>query len=327
MIALTKTGPGSVALTDRQPRALGHGLVRVRVAGAGVCGTDLHIAQDEYASGPPVVMGHEISGTVVEVGAGVDHSWVGRRVACESFFSACEECTYCRDGHRNLCARRRSLGSFEDGGFAPLVVLPALNLHALPDDLDTVAATLCEPLACVCHCLLDPPLVSPGARVLVIGPGAMGLLSVQVSLAQGAEVTCAGLTADVRRLDVARELGATTTTDIEDDAFDLVVECSGSAGGIVAALRAATRGGRVVQVGLRGTSVDVPWDLILYKELQVSSGFASTPQSWRRAMALVASRQVDPSRLVTHVLPLVEWERAFELVGSAEAIKVVIDPA
>lgn len=327
MRALTKTGPGSVALTNRQLRPVRKGLVRVRVAATGVCGTDVHIGRDEYASEPPVTMGHEISGIVIEVGEGVNPSWVGQRVACETYFSACEECRYCRDGRRNLCSRRRSLGSFEDGGFAPDVVLPARNLHEIPAGVDATSAALCEPLACVCQGLLDPPRIAPGDRVLVIGPGAMGLLSIQVAMAQGSEVTCAGLSDDVHRLEVARNLGASMVNQIDDDAYDVVIECSGSGGGIASALRAAARGGRVVQLGIRGVPVEVPWDLILYKELEVSSGFASTPRSWRRAMALLESGQIDLAPLVSHVVPLLEWERAFGLVGSIEAIKVVIDPS
>lgn len=327
MRALTKTGPGSVGLADRQLRSVGIGLVRVRVTATGVCGTDLHIGRDEYPSEPPVTMGHEISGTVTKVGEGVDLSWLGRRVACETYFSTCEECRYCRDGRRNLCSRRRSLGSFEDGGFAPEVVLPARNLHEIPTAVDATDAALCEPLACVCHCLLDPPRIAPGDRVVVIGPGAMGLLSVQVAMAQGAEVTCAGLQADRHRLEVARGLGASTLTKLDDDTYDVVIECSGSGGGIATALRAAAKGGRVVQVGICGVPVEVPWDLILFKELKISSGFASTPSSWRRAMTLLESGQVDLAPLVSHVVPLVQWERAFELVGSAKAVKVVIDPS
>ena len=327
MRALTKLGPGSVGLAERESRPLEPGLVRVTVAGTGVCGTDLHIASDEYLSEPPVTMGHEIAGTVVEVADDVDPSWVGRRVACETYFSACETCRHCRGGRRNLCRRRRSLGSFEDGGFAPEVVVPALNLHELPDGLNAVAGALCEPLACVCQCLLDPSRVTVGDRVLVIGPGTMGLLSAQVALIQGAHVTCAGLPSDERRLELARRLGVHVVSDIEEDVYDVVIECSGSSSGISAALRAATRGGRVVQVGIRGIAVEVPWDLILYKELEVSSGFASTPASWLRAMALVSEGRVELSSLVSHVLPIAEWQTAFELVRSSDAVKVVIDPA
>ncbi|MFI7482042.1 zinc-binding dehydrogenase [Kocuria sp. M1R5S2] len=326
MIGVTKTAGGEVALTERAARPVRAGQVRLEVKAAGVCGTDVHIAAGEYAAEPPVTMGHEISGTVVEAGEGVDPAWLGQRVACETYFSACEACRMCRSGRRNLCPDRRSLGSFEDGGFASSVVVPALNLHPVPDHVGDEDAVLFEPLACVTQCLLDPARVSAGDRVLVIGPGAMGLLSVQVALAAGAQVTCLGLPADVRRLAVAERMGATTATDVEPEAYDTVVECSGAAGGISTALRAVRRGGRHVQVGISGREVTMAFDTVLYKELEVSSGFASTPASWRRALDLVARRQVDLAGLVTHTLPLERWEEAFALVGSPAAIKVALRP-
>ncbi|MQA04462.1 MAG: alcohol dehydrogenase catalytic domain-containing protein [Streptosporangiales bacterium] len=327
MRALTKLGPAAIDLVDRPARALDAGLVRLEVTATGVCGTDLHLAADEYPCEPPVTMGHEITGIVTEVGSGVSPTWIGRQVACETYFSACETCRECRDGRRNLCRSRRSLGSFEDGGFAPEVVLPALNLHVLPPGLEPVLGVLCEPLACLCNCLLDPSRIAAGDRVLVIGPGALGLLAVQLAAAQGARVTCAGLPADRRRLDVSADLGAQVTTDPPDEeTFDVVVECSGAAGGIAAALRAARRRARIVQVGIRGSDLEVPWDLILYKELEVSSGFGSTPASWRRAMDLVAAGSVRLDGLVSDLVPLTEWRRAFALVGSPETIKVALDP-
>lgn len=328
MIGLTKTGPGpgTVELTERELRPLGAGQVRVEVHATGVCGTDLHIASDEYGNEPPVTMGHEISGTVRETGPDVDSSWIGVRVACETYFSTCERCAQCRGGRRNLCRVRRSLGSFEDGGFAPSVVLPVQNLHSLPGGVESLDAVLLEPLACVAQCLLDPSRVGPGDEVLVIGPGTMGLLAVQVALAAGATVTCAGLPSDGTRLRRAELLGAAVTTDAATEGFDVVIECSGAGGGIATAFRAARRGGRYVQVGIHGDRVAVDFDTILYKELEVTSGFASTPASWRRAMALAESGAVDLSGLVTHSLPLEQWQEAFELVGSSEAVKVALRP-
>src|SRR5699024_2451623 len=102
---------------------------------------------------PPVVLGHEITGTVDAVGSAEHESWLGRRVAVETYFSTCERCEQCRAGRRNLCADRRSLGSFEDGGFAQWVLVPALNLHELPEGLEHEEGALLEPLACVAHCL------------------------------------------------------------------------------------------------------------------------------------------------------------------------------
>lgn len=326
MIGVTKTAGGEVALAQRVPRSVQAGQVRLEVSATGVCGTDVHIAAGEYASESPVTMGHEISGTVIEAGEGVDEAWLARRVVCETYFSTCESCSMCRSGRRNLCPARRSLGSFEDGGFAPSVVVPALNLHPVPDHVGDEDAVLFEPLACVTQCLLDPARVAAGDRVLVVGPGAMGLLGVQVALAAGAQVTCLGLPADAQRLAVAESMGAATAMDVEPEAYDTVIECSGAAAGISTALRAVRRAGRHVQVGISGKEVTVAFDTVLYKELEVSSGFASTPASWRRALDLVERRQVDLSGLVTHTLPLERWEEAFALVGSSAAIKVVLRP-
>lgn len=326
MRALRLQTDGSVGLEDVEPRPLAAGLVRVRVTATGVCGTDLHLAAGEYAHEAPVTMGHEISGTVVEAGSPEDAHWEGRDVVCETYFSTCEICDFCRDGRRNLCRVRRSLGSFEDGGFAETVVMPVRNLHAAPPGVDRIDLVLAEPLACVVQCLLDPARVQAGDRVLVIGPGTMGLLAAQVAMAGGGDVTCSGREGDAARLELAATFGARTTTEVEDDAYDVVLECSGSAGGLRAAYRAAARGGRVVQVGIVGRDAEVPVDLVLYKELELSSGFASTARSWRRALALLASGTVRLDSMVSHVVEMERWREAFSLVGAPEARKVAMRP-
>ena len=126
----------------------------LEVAAVGICGTDLHIWSGEYLSVPPVTLGHEICGVVVDVGAEVDPGWLNKRVAVETYYSTCRTCRYCRTGRPNLCLDRMSLGSQVDGGMAPFVVLPETNLHSVPGDLDDAAATLSEPLACVCHSMM-----------------------------------------------------------------------------------------------------------------------------------------------------------------------------
>ncbi|MCU1475336.1 MAG: Zn-dependent alcohol dehydrogenase [Subtercola sp.] len=329
MLAVVKIGPGdegvvlqAVAVPEPRP---GHALVRV--SATGICGTDIHVAHDEYAHEVPVVMGHEILGVVESVGEDADAGLVGARVVCETYFSICGVCDWCRDGRPNLCPRRRSIGSFENGGFASLVLVPVQNLHRLPAVLGEIEGVLSEPLACVAQCLLDPAIVNPGDRVLVTGPGAMGQLSAQVAKAEGGSVVLAGLPRDAERLAVAARLGIRTTTDIPAvDAFDVVIECSGSAAGAAVALRSARRGGRYVQVGIFGRDILVPLDLVLYKELAVSSGFASTPRSWRRAMALIEDGLVDLAPLVTRQVPISEWRTAFDSAAAGEGIKTVIIP-
>jgi L-iditol 2-dehydrogenase len=329
MLAVVKNGQGAENVRVQsvpEPEA-GPGMARIRVLAAGICGTDIHIARDEYAYAAPVVMGHEILGVVDAVGDAERAGIVGRRVTCETYYSTCGACDWCRSGRPNLCPTRRSIGSFENGGFTRYVIMPLKNLHPLPDFLDGIEGVLSEPLACVTQCLLDPPIVSAGDRVLVIGPGTIGQLAAQVARACGGQVTVAGLPKDAERLAVTASLGISTTLDLpEANAFDVVIECSGSASGAVAALQAARRGGRYVQIGIFGKDVTLPIDQVLYKELVFSSGFASTPTSWRRAIALIESRLLTLAPLVTRLAQIDDWHEAFKAAADGDGIKTVIIP-
>lgn len=319
------TGPDSVALGSRPLPTPGPGEVLVAVHAAGVCGTDRHIQHDTYPTRPPVVMGHEVAGVVVGIGPGVPAEWAGRRVACETHHQRCD-CRYCRDGRRNLCLNKTSMGSFVDGGFASHVRVPVERVHELPAGVGDHAAALCEPLACVCHLLLDPPVVNVADEVVVFGPGPMGLLAAQVARAAGGRVTVVGLPADAPRLAVAQELGFPVAHEQPDESADVVVECSGHPGGATAALGAARRGGRYVAVGIFGSAVTVPLDQVLYKELTLTSGFAATAASWRRALAVLEAGLVDLDRLISSVEPLSQWPRVFAELSRSDRLKVVFDP-
>jgi L-iditol 2-dehydrogenase len=302
--------------------------VVLEVVGAGICGTDLHIVDGEYQTVTPVTIGHEVSGVVAEVGKGVDDSWLGARVASETYFSTCGRCVHCLVGRVNLCPERRSIGTHVDGAFAPRLAVPVAGLHRLPEWLDGQVAAVCEPLACVCHSVLEPEAaVAAGNDVLVTGPGPVGLLAAQVAAAAGGNVHVRGTPRDERRLAVARELGFDTST-IEDGSVeaDVVIECSGSEAGIASSLTAARRGARYVQMGLAGKPVLLPFDFVTFHELTITSGFASTPTSWAKALALVTDRRVELAPLLTEVVPLAEWERAFAATRSGDGIKFVLDP-
>jgi L-iditol 2-dehydrogenase len=329
-LAKVSPGPGHVELAERpEPRDLPDHVV-LQVVGGGICGTDLHIFDDEFPSEPPVTMGHEVSGVVLRLGDGVDQSWQGARVVSETYFSTCGVCDYCRGGRPNLCLDRRSIGSRVDGAFAPRVTVPVRNLHRIPDWLDGHAASLTEPLACVCNCLLDPQLACKGDVALVVGPGPIGLLAGQVAAACGAHVHVHGIERDRERLACACKLGFDTSVEGVNeppDAADVVIECSGSPAGIALALQSARRGGRFVQIGLAGKAVTIPLDEVCFRELTVTSGNASTSISWRRAVELIESRQVVLEPLVTEVVPLDEWERAFAAIREGRGIKYVLDPS
>lgn len=328
-VAKLAPGPGNVGLAEREVADPGPQYVRLEVLAAGVCGTDLHIEAGEYPSVPPVTMGHEVCGVVEALGPGVESAWEGQRVVSETYYATCGVCALCRAGRPNLCADRQSIGTHVDGAFNSAVVVPARGLHRVPEGLDAPAASMSEPLACVCQSLLDPPAVGAGDRVLVLGPGAIGLLAAQVARACGGAVTLQGAPRDVARLELAGELGFPTLVagaDPPGGPYDVVVECSGSEPGIAQALEVCRRGGRLVQIGLRGARVTVPWDLICFHELTVTSGFASTPASWRRAMALLASGTVVTAPLVSEVVPLERWEHAFAASRGGDAVKEVLRP-
>jgi L-iditol 2-dehydrogenase len=236
MAALVKTadGPGNVTLREVPVPHAKAGEVRVAVLATGICGTDLHIVDGEWRTAPPVIMGHEISGVIDEVGAGVAHHWLGQRVALETYARTCGTCEHCRGGQPNLCSGRHSIGSQVDGGFASYLAVPLQNAHAVHESVGPMAGALYEPLACVAQALCDPAVASPGDTALVVGPGAIGLLAAQVLRGQGASVSLVGIKSDAARLEVASTLGmlALTQEELEartpDGGFRVVVECSGT---------------------------------------------------------------------------------------------------
>jgi L-iditol 2-dehydrogenase len=331
-------GAETLVLEEVPLPELGPGQARIAVTGAGLCGTDLHILHGDYSSRPPVTLGHEVAGRVDAVGEGVDPGWMGALVAPETAFGTCGVCRYCRTGRPMLCAERLSIGSGVDGGFAEAVIVPARLLHRLPEWLDDHAAALMEPLACCCNSLCDPGVIDPGDRVLVLGAGPVGILAAQVARAAGATVTLGGTTADEERLEVARSLGLDTlvvdapagAATLEawgaERSVDVLVECAGVAAAVSTALRTVRPGGTLIQMGLLSGDVSIPFGLVVTKEIRVRAGFGQSPASWARAVRLVESRAVDLEPLVSVVLPLRDWQVAFDRMAGRTGLKSVLDP-
>ncbi len=340
MKALRKLAPGSgnLGLRDVPRPEPGSDQVVIKVDSVGICGTDLHIQQDEFPTEPPVTLGHEVAGVISEVGSAVTGWHVGDRVTTETYFHVCGECRHCRRGRPNLCALRRSIGSKEDGAMAEYLLTPNRNLHLVPDGLDLEAATFTEPLACVVHGLVDTAGVRAGDRVALAGPGPIGLLALQVCLAAGAQVVVLGTARDRLRLDLAAQLGAVAVLEVEEltdpagtvaDLIgppDLVVECSGAGPAAAMLLQIAGKGARFCQLGLAGKPVTLDLDLVCYKELVITGSNATVPTAWPRALRLLASGLVDTGRLVTHRFGLDEWETAFAVAQAKDGVKVMFRP-
>ena len=337
-VAKLARGEGNVGLIEVPEPEVTPGHVLVAVKAAGVCGTDLHIYHDEYPTDPPVIMGHEVAGVVAEVGEGVTNCRPGDRVTAETYFYVCGECTFCRSGYPNMCPSRLSFGSGVHGAFARYVLVPAHNIHPLPANVDDLAGALTEPLACCVHAL-EMTRVEPGDTVVVSGPGPVGLLMAQVVKAAGATVVVLGTHADAFRLETALALGADLALDVQAvDArqtidertgglgADVVFECAGAGASAQSCLGLVRRRGRYAQVGLFGKPVQWDLDQVCFKELRVSGSFAHVPSAWPKALRLMGSGQVRTRPLVSTVLPISEWQQAFDAFERRDGLKILLTP-
>ncbi len=335
------SGKGHVELLEVAEPRPGPQQVKVEVKAAGVCGSDLHIYHDEIAIPvhPPVIMGHEFAGVVVELGEGVESARVGDRVTCETTAWSCGRCLACRSGHTNICANRKVVGYSVDGCFAAYCVVNERQVHPLPESVDFLAGALSEPLACCVHAVLELTSITAGDLVVVTGPGPIGLLCVQLARAAGGRVLACGTAADADRLAMAQQLGAELAVDVtaQDPAAvvgrlsggqgaDVFVECSGAPAAARMGLALTRRGGQYCQVGLFPGPFELPFDQIAYKELRVTGSLGQRWVSWRRGLSLLGQGLVDTRCLVTHVLPLAEWREAFRLVEERQGLKVVLQP-
>jgi L-iditol 2-dehydrogenase len=337
-LAKVARGEGHVQIIDAPEPQVKPGYVIIEVKAAGICGTDLHIYHDEFKTMPPVIMGHEVAGVIAEVGEGVTTCRPGDRVTSETYFYVCGQCQFCREGFVNLCPHRRSIGSGVNGAFTRYVLVPQHNIHHLPDNVDDHAGALSEPLACCVHAL-EQTRVEPGDVAVISGPGAIGLLMMQVVKAAGAQVIVLGTNADEARLEYARALGVDYTFNVQqvDSAAavrdltrglgaDVVFECAGAAPSAQNCVALVRREGRYAQVGLFGKPVLWDLDQVCYKELKVSGSNASTPSAWRKTMALLAAGQVQTKPLISNIFPITEWRQAFDLFEQKSGFKLLLTP-
>ncbi|MFD9090469.1 zinc-binding dehydrogenase [Streptomyces prasinus] len=310
-------------MVAHEPREPGPGEALVRVHATGICGSDREVYQGNRPEGYvryPLTPGHEWSGTVERVGAGVPVSLAGRKVVGEGFRN-CQVCDRCHAGETTLCsAGYEETGFTRPGAMAATLTLPARLLHVLPDGADLTAAALLEPAACIAAAALKANAV-PGERVAVVGTGTLGMFAVQFLRANSpAELLVVGTRGD--RKELSRRYGATDfrTRDrpLPDD-FDVVIETAGSAGAARTAAALLRRGGRLVLTGIPAPGADGldPTDLVV-RQLEVHTVFGAPPDAWAHTVRVFAAGLLDPLPLVTHELPLAGFSEAIELVGSGD---------
>lgn len=342
MKAVVKTakGPGNVAYIDfPTPEKPGPGELLIEVKATGICGTDLHILHDTFRNRPPVVLGHEFAGVVLETGAGVTRFKPGDRVTAEAPARICGKCRYCRTGNYNHCVDRLGMGWGVDGSFAKYTVTEELMTHKVPDNVSFKAGALIEPMACVAHCM-ELSEVQAHDVVVISGPGPIGLLMTQAVKAEGAVAVVIGTDVDRKRLEAAKAMGADHIVNAQQtDALqfvrdltegygaDVVIECAGAAPSVAACMDYVRRMGKYTQMALfGGKQVPVDMDKLVVKEFKTIGVQSQRWTAWDNALRLLARGVVDLEPLVTHEFGLDEWEKAFEVFENKSGLKVVMYP-
>ena len=331
-------GNKTFAVTDLPTPHAGPGELVLRNQVCGVCGTDVHIYHGEPGSAdvnPPVVLGHEYSGEVVEVGEGVTGFAVGDHVTVDPNIY-CGHCAYCQNGKKQLCPSMEAIGVTRDGGFAQYSRIPASQAFKLEPTVPWEAAAMAEPLACCLHGI-DLAGIQVGDKVCVVGGGAIGLLMVQLAKLSGASQIVLSEPNEKRR-QVGLQLGANTALDptrpdaqeafaqVLDGGANVVIECVGNVPAVKSAFQFAGKGATVLLFSV--PKVDATFDLPLFdvykKELTIKGSFVN-PDTHARAVALINSGKVDFGPIITHRFPLDQLPEAIAMQMSDASIKVVVE--
>jgi 2-desacetyl-2-hydroxyethyl bacteriochlorophyllide A dehydrogenase len=342
MRALIKTAPGvgNVAVLDADTPTPRPGEVLVRVASSGLCGTDLLLYDGVYRGRnrpvpSPLVVGHEASGEVVELGPGTTAPRPGTRVGIEAV-TGCGCCHHCVRGNYNLCQDWHHIGLTCAGALAEYVVVPSTSLLPLPEEVTLESGAFLEPLATAVH-TLERVKPLPSTSAAIIGPGPLGFLHMQVLQAAGVgPIVMYGQPGDETRLELAASLGADTFLGdrraisahanhvTEGLGFALSIESGGTSTAVQSALDIVASNGTLVSLGIiRDTELDVLQ--VMRKNLTWIGVVASVRRHFAEAIELIRTRKVRPEELITHRLSLRDAEAGFDAMRQRQAVKVMFE--
>jgi len=345
MRAIRKAGPGEgfEYRDDVADAALGPGDVRLQIAAASVCGTDRELvaytsAAQSFRPRFPVVLGHEVSGTVIEVGSSVTRLRYGDRVALESHI-ACGECYFCRVGTAHNCAQMELLGLHVDGGFAERTVAAEKACYKLPDEVPLEVGALFESAGVAVHAYLRSGHRLAGESMLITGGGPIGLVLAQLGQALGAKRVVV-VEPNLYRRAMAEKTGAVALSPSDDvvgwcreseptmGGFDVGFDCAGAPGAFQTVLESLRREATAVAVGLGGLPVEVDTTkYVIRKGLTIKGSFGrSLWTTWELLASMVSSGRLDLSDLISHRLPLAAFAEALERIR-ADAAKILLLPS
>ena len=326
----------SVELRDVPTPDVGPDDVLLRVAAVGVCGSDLHqwTADHSWPVNYPVVLGHEFAGTVAKVGANVTGWAEGDQVVSETAAVIDPSNPMSRQGLYNLDPTRKGFGYGVHGAMTRFVRVPSRILHRVPANLPLGTAALTEPCCVAYNAVVQNARVRPGDRVVVFGPGPIGLLCAAMAKLCGAEVAVVGLDRDRGRLDIARQYGCTPlVTGLEEWAkaadglgVDGAVDAAGVSATLKLAMQVVRPNGWISKVGWGPQPLNFSLDPLVQKNITLQGSFSHNWPIWERVIRLLATGQLDVKPIVGGTWPLEQWHEAFEAMHSGAIAKAVLKP-
>ncbi|MDQ1710343.1 MAG: hypothetical protein QOG49_1728 [Frankiaceae bacterium] len=329
MRAALITSPGNVEVVTYDDPTPGRRDVVVAVAACGICGTDLHILEGEFAPTLPIVPGHEFAGEVVAIGADVTELSVGDQVAVDPSLP-CGECYYCRRGRGNVCERWAAIGVTTTGGAAEFAVAPVGNCVRLPEGMRTADAALIEPLACAVRGF-DVLAPSLGDHYLIYGAGTMGLMNLELAKRAGA-ATVTVVDPNEARLETAKTLGCSQALPnvAEVDmprGWDVVIDCTGVVAAIEDGLERVGRGGSFLQFGVSAEKAVAKWSpyKIYNQEIRIVGSMAIL-HSFERAAVLFAGGVLNADIMISDRLPLEQYPEAIAKFKRGVGRKIQVVP-
>ncbi len=337
-IAVVNFAPkkGSVEIREIPRPDIGEDDILLEVANVGVCGSDLHqwTCDHSWPVNYPIVLGHEFGGHIVELGKRVKGWNEGDRVVSETAAVIDMNNPMSRQGLYNLDPTRKGFGYGVNGAMTRFVKVPARCLHAVPKNLSFEQACLTEPCSVAYNAVVKNSNINPGDRVLVIGPGTIGILCAAIARLCGAEVAIVGLETDKIRLEIAKQYGCETVIgDASEWAMKhdgLGVDCVIDAAGVSATLKMALHmvrpNGQITKVGWGPKPLDFSLDPLVQKNVRLQGSFSHYWPIWEKVISLLSSGSLDVRPIIGGVWSLTDWHEAFEQMHSGKVVKSVLKP-
>ena len=327
---------GSVEIREIPRPEIGEEDVLLEVANVGVCGSDLHqwTANHSWPVIYPVVLGHEFSGVIVETGKGVEGWKDGERVVSETAAIISQNNPMTRQGLYNLDPTRKGFGYGVNGAMTKYVRVPSRILHHIPDQLPFEQACLTEPCCVAYNAVVRNARIEPGDRVVVLGPGTIGILCAAMARLCGAQVALVGLPQDVHRLEIAKQFGCEVIMGDATDwarqrdglGCDGVIDAAGVSITLKIALDLVRPAGWISKVGWGPQPLGCNIDSLVQKNITLQGSFSHNWPIWERVIALLGSGQFDVKPIIGGVWPISEWHDAFEKMHKGEVVKSVLQP-